>query len=271
MKHLQTATGLIAVREAGGGAPASALPLVLLHGIGATSRSWGGEPGHPGQIGALSQARRVVAWDAPGYGDSASVATDGVRAYAHALVALLDALALPTVALAASSWGSLIALAAAATQPSRISHVVLSGPSAGMGHLPDPERLAICEQRGARAQSLGIADFLAADAARLVAPDTGPQVMAELAASRQGVTLPGYLAALRMLTTTDGAALAARVHQPVLVLSGSADLIAPPAAHARRLAAAAPAATFESLAGCGHLPHLERADDFTRRVQAFIS
>src|SRR3546814_6825219 len=39
-------------------------PLVLLHGMGSAARSW------RDQLAGLSRDRRVVAWDAPGYGES---------------------------------------------------------------------------------------------------------------------------------------------------------------------------------------------------------
>ena len=42
----------------------SALPLVLLHGIGSGAASW------VQQFEGLGATRRVLAWDAPGYGAS---------------------------------------------------------------------------------------------------------------------------------------------------------------------------------------------------------
>src|SRR5437764_6994324 len=55
-------------------------PLVLLHGIGSSSRSW------RRQLDALSSGFKVVAWDAPGYGGSSN--PDGkpsMRFYAECL------------------------------------------------------------------------------------------------------------------------------------------------------------------------------------------
>ena len=56
--------------DGGGTADAEATrpPLVLLHGIGSNARSW------TEQLAGLGELRRVVAWDAPGYGDSTAVA-----------------------------------------------------------------------------------------------------------------------------------------------------------------------------------------------------
>ena len=72
----------LAYREAGQG-PA----LVLLHGIGSGSASW------LFQLEELAAGYRVIAWDAPGYGDSDAFAIDAPRPedYARALAVLLGA------------------------------------------------------------------------------------------------------------------------------------------------------------------------------------
>ena len=58
-RRVETAVGAFSIREAGNGPV-----VVLLHGIGSGSGSW------VHQIDRLSRNFRVIAWDAPGYGDS---------------------------------------------------------------------------------------------------------------------------------------------------------------------------------------------------------
>ena len=79
----KTARGTVSCRTAGSG-PA----LCLLHGIGSQSGSW------VRQLEALAPRFRVIAWDAPGYGDSDRLAADSPVAadYADVLEALLDTL-----------------------------------------------------------------------------------------------------------------------------------------------------------------------------------
>ncbi len=80
--------------EAGAGTP-----LVLLHGIGSAARAF------DDQFAGLSDRLHVIAWDAPGYGGSSSLAPEAPKAgdYATALAAMLDALRHP----GAATWSAI--------------------------------------------------------------------------------------------------------------------------------------------------------------------
>jgi pimeloyl-ACP methyl ester carboxylesterase len=69
----------------------------------------------------------VLAIDLPGHGRSGGEAPASVEQAADAVAALLDELELKQVALIGHSWGSLIALEAAARLGERVSHLVLVG------------------------------------------------------------------------------------------------------------------------------------------------
>ncbi|WP_439115427.1 alpha/beta fold hydrolase [Hydrogenophaga sp.] len=69
----------------------------------------------------------VLAVDLPGHCKSAGVAPDSVEAAADFIGALLDAAGVQKAALVGHSWGSLIALEAAARLQERVSHLVLVG------------------------------------------------------------------------------------------------------------------------------------------------
>jgi len=69
----------------------------------------------------------VLAIDLPGHGRSGGEAPASVETAAQGVLALLDALGLEQAILVGHSWGALIALEAAAQQPSRVSHAVLVG------------------------------------------------------------------------------------------------------------------------------------------------
>ena len=70
--------GRISYREAGAG-PA----LLLMHGVGGNSRSF------RRQLEGVADRFRVIAWDAPGYGDSA-LRVPTLDSYSGAVLELLD-------------------------------------------------------------------------------------------------------------------------------------------------------------------------------------
>ena len=69
----------------------------------------------------------VLAIDLPGQGRSRGAPPASVEKAADSVLALLDAVGAPQAALVGHSFGSLIALQAAATAPERVSHLVLCG------------------------------------------------------------------------------------------------------------------------------------------------
>ena len=69
----------------------------------------------------------VLAIDLPGQGRSKGAPPASVEEAAQTVLALLDAVGAPRAALVGHSFGSLIALEAAARAPGRISHLVLCG------------------------------------------------------------------------------------------------------------------------------------------------
>lgn len=69
----------------------------------------------------------VLAIDLPGQGRSKGAPPASVEQAAAAVLALLDALGVQRAALVGHSFGSLIALEAAARAPARVSHLVLCG------------------------------------------------------------------------------------------------------------------------------------------------
>lgn len=92
-------------------------PLVLVHAGVADARMW--EPIVP----ALAAGHRVVRFDMRGYGRSLS--GRGPFAPAADLAGLLDALAVERAHVVGASFGGLVALELAATQPGRVASLVL--------------------------------------------------------------------------------------------------------------------------------------------------
>ncbi len=107
----------------GGKPPDASKPtLVLIHGVLNDHSVWILQSRYLANHGF-----NVLAVDLPGHCRSAGDAPATVEEAADFVVALLDATGVQTAALVGHSWGSLIALEAAARLGQRISHLVLVG------------------------------------------------------------------------------------------------------------------------------------------------
>ena len=104
--------------------PEDGAPLLLLHGLGDTSRSWALV------LPALARRHRVYMPDQRGHGDTAAPACCyTLPDLAYDMVAFMDAMRIDRAAVAGHSMGSFIGQHLAATHPQRVTRLVLLGSS----------------------------------------------------------------------------------------------------------------------------------------------
>jgi pimeloyl-ACP methyl ester carboxylesterase len=97
------------------------LPLVLLHGTGASLHTW------DGWAAALRGERRVIRYDMPGFGltGPAPDADYSIERYAGMVTSVLDHLGVGRCVLAGNSLGGYVAWATAVLHPQRVAGLVL--------------------------------------------------------------------------------------------------------------------------------------------------
>ncbi|GGF78229.1 Pimeloyl-ACP methyl ester carboxylesterase [Mameliella alba] len=225
----KTAAGIEYLERAGEGEA-----LVLLHGIGSQAASFTPLLDH------IDATRRVIAWNAPGYGASAPLGMDWPLAsdYARALEAFCDALGLRRVMLAGHSLGTLMGASFAAAHRDRVSRLVLASPALGHGVPRGGGLSSAAQARIDDLQRLGAAKFAALRAARLVHdPDANRGHVAQVQAAMSQVTLPGYGQAARMLASGRLLDDAERLMVPTDVIVGAGDVVTPPDGARRAFAA----------------------------------
>jgi pimeloyl-ACP methyl ester carboxylesterase len=154
--------------------------------------------------------------------------------------------------------------------------LVLLSPALGNRSEPGAPLPPAVAQRIVDLETLGAAQFAAARAARLVhAPATKPAIVARVAAAMATVTQPGYGQAVHALACGDLLSDAAHVTAPTLVLTGSGDLVTPPAAsksvyEVLRASRRCPQAEFAELQDAGHAAYFEAPDAIIAHITAFL-
>lgn len=252
--HVETPSGRIALRTAGSGRP-----LVLLHGLGGSSKSWAR------QLEDLSDARRVIAWDCPGYGESADF--PGGRPtphdFAKTLLAALDAAAVGDFDLVGHSMGGAVAPWAARLAPMRVGRLALSATKVAFG-ADDPSGY---DRRLAERRQMDDRTFGRARATGMVGADS--PVFDDVAAIAGDIRLSGYEGAVALLKQADNRAILPTVEQPTLVIAGARDAIAPIEA-TRAVADAVPGARHETVADAAHAAYMEQPRAYNALLRAFL-
>jgi pimeloyl-ACP methyl ester carboxylesterase len=255
--------GLMEYRAAGGrGDPA----MLMLHGLGSSSA------GYRAQFAGLFRDFRVLAWNAPGFGDSSQIGRDdaSIDDYADALEAFLRTLGLKGLAvLVGSSWGSVIALAFARRYPQLVGSLVLSAPNVARGHLVGESRDAELDA-WLRTADISLPISRAAIADRLLAPDTSPLVRRRVGRLRDAMTTEGWRQAIRSMFTIHTPDVIPDLRCPIAILAGALDRVAPYEDHARHLLAAAPWAKPHLFEGGGHILKLEAPAKFNSVVRQMV-
>ncbi len=244
--------------------PASAVPIVFLHGIGGAARVFRAQLDHFGA------AYRAIAWDMPGYGHSAPLPLVSIDALAGVLGGFIDELGLDRPVLIGHSLGGMVVQRLLTRAPHRARAVVLAQTSAAFGSR-DPawqaEFLSTCLGPLDAGHSMAdLAEVMVADLAGPGADPVGLALARDAFAHTPDSSYRDSVMALRGFDCRDALA---RIAVPALVLSGTLDTAAPASGMAR-MAARIPDARYVALEGAGHLAYLEQPQAFNAAIEQFL-
>jgi pimeloyl-ACP methyl ester carboxylesterase len=246
--------------ERAGGGP----PLVLVHGALSDSRVW------QWQLDALSDEFTVVAWDAPGCGQSSDPPESfRLPEYADVLGGLIATLGHERAHVLGHSFGGALVLELARRHPRAVATLILAGGYAGWaGSLPAHE----VERRLAFA--LDAADRLPDG----FEPASMPGLFSGKLSPEAAATLRTVMSESRPVATrTMAHALAeadlrddlASIHVPTLLLYGDADERSSVSV-ADDLLRRIPDSKLVVLPGLGHECYLEDPDGFNAEIRGFL-
>ncbi len=265
-------------QKAGNGAPKSGagdVPIVLVHGFGASSFSW------RNNLNPIAEAGfTVYAPDMRGFGLSdkswdKSMAQD---AQADRLKAFMDAQGIDRAVLAGNSMGGGIVTNFALRYPDRVRGLVLVDPAI-YGGMNSGLASAVIGLPGIQRWGQQLVRFLLADDERNASTIKsawfdGSQVTPEvLRGYRRALQTPewdrGLLALLRDGMSSDLGSRLKDLHVPTLIVWGEHDTWISPA-NAPKLNQDIAGSKLVIIPKAGHVPHEEKPEEFNRLVVDFV-
>jgi len=246
--------GAIGVNEVGSG---ETLPILFLHGVGSDKSVWAPQLEHFGRT------RRAIAVDYPGYGESDPAAAGTTRDdFAAAVLAAMDALKVKRAHVCGLSLGGVIAIAMHHSAPQRCASLILADTFA-----VHPGGQGIYDRSVAASQSMS--ELAAARTPVLLAPGASEALHQEVRETMASIDPEAFRIGAEAVWLADQRDRAMEIKVPTLVLVGEEDQVTPPEL-SQDLAGMIPGAELHRLAGAGHLANVERPNDFSDAVQAFI-
>jgi pimeloyl-ACP methyl ester carboxylesterase len=258
--------------------PRDALPVVALHGLGATNASL------LPTIWDLAADHRVLAPDLPGHGASAApLAAYDALFFARWLADYLDAVGVDSAMLLGNSLGGRVALEVAMLAPERVRGLVLLAPAVAFRRL----RQFVPAVRLARPELAALPLPMTRGMARLtirrmfarperLTPQSYDAAAGEFVrVYKRAAYRVAFFSSLRQIYLDD--AFGDRgfwrrlpsLTAPALFVWGDRDRLVP-SGFARHVAAALPDATSIVLEDCGHVPQFELPDRTHAEVRAFL-
>jgi 3-oxoadipate enol-lactonase len=239
-------------------------PLVFLHGIGGAARAW------RGQLSAFSDQYFAIAWDMPGYGDSAPLSTVSISTLADALRDFLQQVGATKPILVGHSIGGMIVQQLLSNSPDIARAIVLAQTSPAFGKSDgDWQKTFIDARLGPLDRGETLASLAPSLVGELVGDDPDRDGMALARECMVAVPETTYRATMLALMGFDLRDALRNIAVPTLVLSGSKDNNAP-APMMARMASYIPAAEYVEIEGAGHLVNLERAEAFNAALGQFL-
>ena len=253
MGVIGTRLGVIGVHEQGGG---GAVPIVFLHGVGSDKSVW-----RP-QVEHFGRSRRAIAFDYPGYGESAPFAGGD---FASAVLAALDSLGVERAHVCGLSLGGVVAIALHARSPERCQSLILADTFAR-----HPDGAAIHQRSIDASRAMPMRDLAEARVDMLLGSAASPVLRAEVVETMAAIEPEAYRIGAQAVWLADQRDEARAIRVPTLVLCGAEDRITPPAL-SEELAALIVGARLELVDAAGHLANAEQPAAFNAAIERFLA
>lgn len=241
--------------------PVEGPTLVFIHAMSFHQDIW------QGVLSRLPSGLRIVSYDQRGHGESDVPALPySLDDYADDAIQLLDHLEVQSCYLVGISFGGLVAQRIAELRPDLVERLVLSNTALKIGVLED-------WMEGANAaRTDGFSRKKIEDSFQLMfSPgfcQSSPRYE-ELVARRLRLSVEGYVGCCQAIGHADLSKTASRPTQSALVIGTDNDVVTPRNI-VEKLAASLPNGEFQLIRGAGHLPCVDKPDEFAALLVSFL-
>lgn len=237
------------------------IAVLFLHGVGGGHHAWERQLPFFAGRGYASHA-----WDQPGYGHSPTVEPYDLEQVCAALRRLIESLGSGPVVLVGHSMGGFVAQEAYVRHPQLIRALALCFTSSAFG---GGGTQFIAARIAPLDQGRTMAEIAATLMPSMQGAKSDPSGLALAERIMSGIPPDTYRKAVSLLTTFDRRKELAAIRVPALLIAGSDDKTAPPAAM-ERMAQKVPGAEYVLLEGCGHLGPMDQPDEFNAALLSFL-
>ena len=240
-------------------------PLLLIMGMGFSSRAWGPMPER------LAERYRVVTYDNRGAGRSKGAgALFRVKDMADDAAAVLDAAGIANAYVFGISMGGLVAMELALRHPVRVKAMALGATFAGWLGSRKPSVLTTTDVLvGGLLSRLGAHGMLGRALVSRETAKRDPKALAEFIVNGERVDPLALVQQMTAVTLHASSEKLKALRVPTLVLSGDQDRLVPEE-NSRHLAGLIPGASFVLLPGAGHCFPLERFEETVQELVLFF-
>ncbi|MEX3015877.1 3-oxoadipate enol-lactonase [Gymnodinialimonas hymeniacidonis] len=240
--------------------PVDGPPVVFANSLGTDLRLW------DGVVDALPEGLRLIRYDKRGHGlSTCPPAPYGMGALVRDAERVMDALEVRDAVFVGLSIGGMIAQGLAAKRLDLIRAVVLSNTGAKIGTREMwEERIATLRAGGMAAMSDAIMERWFAPAFRSSDAVSPWRRMVETC------PVEGYAGCSAAIAGSDFYTTTAALRLPAMVIAGDRDGATPPDL-VRELAELIPGARFELMRNVGHLPCVEKPDEYAKLLTGFLN
>ena len=241
------------------------LPIIFIHAFPLNRTMWSD------QVAALCSRFRVITPDLRGFGNSdAPAGPYTMDQMASDVRAVMQALSIESAVIAGCSMGGYAAFAFYRNYPQAARALVLIDTRAGLDTEEARERREKSAEKAEREGARAIADDMTPLLLGSTTERDRPQIVQRVRAMIEANSPQGIAAAQRgMAARADSIPFLSQIICPALAIAGSEDKLAG-RVEAEAISSKIPGATLRVIEAAGHLPNLERPDEFNKALIEFL-